>query len=197
MLTIRGRTATIAPGIGSIVGGGNTWLLLQTVNDTNVTHWLYYCVAGSTTASTIAITPDGVTTWTQGAWIVDEFTGASASPIASSAQNIDLNSHSSLSIPISPIPAPSFDVAYGSFSQNEDTAITAGAGFADLGATADAAENPNRLKSIWRTGETTIVNVTTATTASDIFGAAAVISLAGGNGVTVINPSGRGNIWYR
>ncbi len=197
MLTIRGRTATIAPSIGTLTGGGNTWLLLETVNLSNVTQWLYYCVAGVTTSGAISITPDGITTWTQGDWIVDEFTNTAASPIVQSDQNSNADSHSELTVTLAAF-AGTNNVTYGAFSQNEDTAITAGSGFADLGATSEAAENANRIKSIWRRGADTTVDVTTATTTADVFGVAAEIAVGDVEPAAFfpINAQ-RGNIWYR
>ena len=198
MLTIRGRTATTAPLLSTVTGGGNTWLLLETVNISNVSQYLYYCVAASTTTATISFTPDGITSWTQGGWIVDEFANVSASPILQSEQNSDPNSHSSLTVTLAAFAGPN-NVAYGAFSQNEDTAITPGSGFTGLGAAAESVENVNRLRSMWRRGQDTSVDVTTATTASDIFGVAVEIAVGDVEriGSFVINDMARGNIYYR
>lgn len=198
MLGIRGRTATIAPLIGTITGGGNTWLLLETVNIAAITTWLYYCVAGTTVAGTIEITPDGVTTWTQAGWIVDEFTNAAGSPIVQAEQNSDAASHSSLTVTLAAFAGTS-NAAYGLFSQNEDTAITAGSGFTDLGSTSTAAENANRMKSIWKRGADTTVDVTTATTTADVFGAAVEIAVGDSEGApfVYINKAQGSHIYYR
>lgn len=172
MLAVRGRVASGTPEVGSVTGGGNTWQLLQASNISNITLWLYYCVAGSTTSGTIDITPDGITTWTQAGWIVDEFV---AYDVAQSAANSNPSSHSSLTVTLSGFENPTDNVAYGAFAHNEDTALTAGSGFADLGASAEASENANRIKSIWKTGEDTGVDITSATTTADVFGVAAEI----------------------
>lgn len=197
MLAVRARTAAGTPGVGSISGGGNTWSLLQTVNIASITLWLYSCTAVSTTSGAISITPDGITTWTQAAWIVDEFTNTAASPIVQSAQNSDPASHSSLVVTLAAFAGPN-NVAYGVFAQNEDTAITAGSGFSDLGATGTAVENSNRVKSIWKRGADTTVDVTTETTTADIFGAAAEIAVGDVEPSSIFPINGqRGNIWYR
>lgn len=197
LLTVRARVAAGTPGIGSVSGGGNTWAPLQTVNLSNITIWLYSCTAVSTTAAAIEITPDNVTTWTQAAWIVDEFTNVAAVPVVQSAQNSEPASHSSLTVTLAAF-AGSNNAAYGCFAQNEDTEITAGSGFTDLGATGTAVENSNRMKSIWRRGADTTVDVTTATTNSDIFGVAAEIAVGDAEPSSFFPINGkRGNIWYR
>lgn len=174
MLAVRARVASGTPAVGSITGGGNTWTLLQTSSQVNVTLWLYYCVAASTTSDTISITPDGVTTWTQAGWIVDEFTNAAA--VAQSAQNSNPSTHTSLTVTLPGFFYPATSVAYGVFAHNEDTALTAGSGFTDLGASTEASENANRIKSIYKVGEDTGVDITSASTSSDVFGVAAEIS---------------------
>lgn len=175
MLAVRARVSSGTPAVGSITGGGNTWTLVETVNVSNITLWLYYCVAVSTTSGAISITPDGVTTWTQGGWIVDEFSGAIPRPIAQSAQNSETGSHSSLAVTLATFDDATDNAAYGVFAHNEDTALTAGSGFADLGASAESSENANRIKSIWKTGQDTSVDITSATTSSDVFGIAVEI----------------------
>lgn len=178
LLAIRGRTATIAPSIGSVAGGGNTWNLLQTVNvGTSVTLWLYYAVAVSTTYDTIDITPDGVTTWTQGGWIVDEIVTSVASPVVQSAQNSETASHTELTVTLAAFADAVENIAYGVFAHNEDTLLTPGAGFTDLGSSSEDTENTNRIRSIWKIGEDTGVDITSASTTSDVFGIAAEIAL--------------------
>lgn len=177
LLGIRGRTASIAPTIGSITGGGNTWNQVEEVNIGAITLWLYECVAVATISDTIEITPDGVTTWTQGAWIVDEVVTSVSSPLIQSAQNDETASHSELTVTLASFADAAENIAYGLFAHNEDTDLTAGAGFSDLGATAEPTENANRMKSIWRIGEDTTVDITSATTSSDVFGIAVEIAL--------------------
>jgi len=185
MLGIRGRTASIAPSIGSIAGGGNTWTLLETVNISAITTWLYYAVAVSTTADTIDITPDGITTWTQAGWIVDEVITPVASPIVQSDQNSETGSHTSLTVTLAAFANASENLAYGFFAQNGTNALTPGSGLSELGAAAEPTENPNLMKSVWKVGEDTGVDVTTASTTDDIYGIAVEIAMVESNNVTV------------
>lgn len=185
MLAIRGRSAAGSPSIGSVAGGGNTWALLQTVTVSNIKLWLYYCIAASTTAGTITVTPDGVTTWTQAGWVVDEFSDASG--VAQSAQNSETASHSSLTVTLSAFTSYARNATYGVFAQNEDSELTPGSGFVVLGASTEASENANRIRSIWKAGGDTSVDIATSTTASDVLGIAAEISVAVTPSFTPIN----------
>jgi hypothetical protein len=177
LLGLRGRTATTEPLIGSVAGGGNTWTLLQTVNVSNVTIWLYYAVAVSTTTDTIDITPDGITTWTQAGWVVDEVITPIASPIVQSAQNNDTASHTSLTVTLASFADATENIAYGFFAQNATNALVPGSGLSELGAAANSTENANLLMSVWRVGQDTGVDVTTASTTDDISGIAVEIAM--------------------
>jgi hypothetical protein len=178
MLGIRGQVASGTPGIGSVSDGTNTWNLVTTKNEANITIWVYSCVASSTGAFPVNITPDGVTAWTQAGWVVDEVLGASSTPVVQSASNSDPGTHTSLAVTLSSFDDATRNVAWGFFAHNEDTAITAGSGFSDLGASTENVENANRIKSIWKRGEDTSVDVTVGSTSADILGIAVEIAWA-------------------
>lgn len=175
LLGIRARVASGTPGIGSVANGGGTWTLIGSVNESNITIWLYWMIPTATTTASIAITPDGITTWTQAGWTIDEVFGApDSSPIVQYATAQEPGSHSSLTVTLSTLAASDSGV-YGFFAQSEDSDITPGSGFTGLGASTENTENANRIRSIWGRGDTT-VDVTTSTTTSDILGIAVEIS---------------------